>query len=194
MRTAWGDDPDTEVIANFLYGLWVYDFARFLQVIERGARFVREQQDDGGSWQSTWYPGPYYGTYVCVRLLAELGNDDPLDRAREFLLASQRSNGGWGFGSHADQLSTAMALCALATIVARRGQRQNDDRIHQAVEMLAGTTTGGRWDSPTFIHMNGGRAHGRDGPWLRYGSSALTAAYVLKAAAAVQKATIFRTT
>lgn len=157
---------------------------RFLPLIERGARFVHQQQDTHGAWRSTWYYGLFYGTYTCVRLLAAIGHDEPLQRARSFLLACRQPDGGWGSGMDSDQLSTAMALCTLRTITARGAGREDDRSIQDAVAMLCDTAAGGRWDSPIFIHMNVGRAQGKIGPWLKYGSSAVTAAYLLKAAAA----------
>jgi squalene-hopene/tetraprenyl-beta-curcumene cyclase len=184
VRKAWGDGSDTEVIANFLYGLWVYDRERFLPLIDRGARFVLQQQNSQGAWPSTWYDGPFYGTYVCVRLLAEIGIDEPLERARSFLLARRQTDGGWGSGANSDQLSTALALCTLRTIAARCAGREDDNPNQAAIAMLCDTVGAGRWDSPVFIRMNVGRAKGKVGPWLKYGSSAVTAAYLLKVAAA----------
>jgi hypothetical protein len=47
------------------------------------------------------------------------------------------------------------------------------------------------WDASPFMRINVGRARGEVGPELLYGSSAITAAYGLKAAMAARRAMSF---
>jgi squalene-hopene/tetraprenyl-beta-curcumene cyclase len=186
----WGDTDDVEVVANFLFALTLYDRERFNEVLSRGLRYVEDQQGADGCWQSTWYVGPYYGTYVCTRALAVSGRQAALSRARSFLLDTQRRDGGWGGGRICSQLDTALALCAICVVAERLGVTAPDrERIHNGLQALTGALVVCRgWDASLFGRINVGRARGEAGPELRYGSSAVTAAYVLKAAMAARQA------
>ena len=114
-ETRWGVGPDSEVMANLLYGLHLYDSSRFQGTIRSGITFLLDRQDASGSWASRWYIGPYYGTYVVLRLLEATGDTvTEARRALAFLLESQRADGGWGLsGADSDPLCTALALLAL---------------------------------------------------------------------------------
>jgi squalene-hopene/tetraprenyl-beta-curcumene cyclase len=194
VETLWGDTDDAEVVANLLFALALYDRGRFDEVLNRGWRYLEDQQSAGGSWQSTWYVGPYYGTYVCMRALAASGGEGALARARTFLLDSQRRDGGWGEGRVCCQLATALALCALCVVAQRLGvaviDREPVDRGLQALTGALVVRQG--WDAPPFMRIDVGRAGGRAGPERLFGSSAITAAYVLKAAMAARQAMAVR--
>jgi squalene-hopene/tetraprenyl-beta-curcumene cyclase len=187
VELAWGDTDDVEVIANFLFTLTLYDHLRFDAILRRASPVVRDRQAADGSWQSTWYVGPYYGTYVCSRALAALGDELALHRARSFLVNTQREDGGWGNGLICSQLGTALALCALSVIAQRLGATPFDsEQMERGVEALArALALRGGWHASPFIRMNVGRPRGEDGQELLYRSCAITAAYVLKAAVAV---------
>ena len=187
VQNAWGDGSDPDAIANFLYALAMYDQPRFAKVIEGGSRFLRGCQRSDGSWESTWYEGPYYGTYVCSRLLRYIADDGMLQRSYEFLLRSQLDDGGWSCSVLSNQLATGVALCAFATILGRRLIKPNDkDCIKRAIQMLATSIHSRGWESPVFIRMNLGRVRGANGPWRIHGNSAFTASYVLKAVCAIK--------
>lgn len=114
-RLAWGMGPDPDVMANLLYALALYDGERFSQVIEKGVTYLENQQKADGSWQSSWYHGPFYGTYVCLRLLALVRPLSPsIEQGMNFLGASQREDGGWGVEEISEPLSTTLALLGLA--------------------------------------------------------------------------------
>jgi squalene-hopene/tetraprenyl-beta-curcumene cyclase len=190
VETAWGDTEDVEVIANFLYALAIYGRNRFSRILRDGCCYIEGRQDDDGAWRSAWYVGPYYGTYVCARALAAMGCDAALGRARAFLFAAQRDDGGWGKGLLCSQLGTALAICAICTIAERIGKTSADhDRTENAVAALAASHASQGWHATPFIRMDVGRPREELGPELFYRSSAITAAYVLKAVAAVQRMT-----
>lgn len=178
-ENAWGAGADVEVVANFCYALLKYDPERFRDAIADGARFVISRQEKDGWWRSTWYHGPYYGTWVCLRLLAAASlAPASVDRGREFLRREQRPDGGWGFEDASDALSTALALLGLRTSVTA-----NDaSRADRALIYLNDQRRDDGWPSVPFIRMELGRPTGR--PWavLSYGSRTMTTAYVTKAA------------
>lgn len=185
-RTIWGNGPDVDVMANLLYALTLYDPTRFAEIIRRGTAYIEEHQQADGSWLSTWYHGPYYGTFVCTRLLAREKPDSPcLARARTFLLQHQLLDGGWAMdGSQGDPLSTALALLSLST----SGQLQEHHTcpsIEKALRYLQHSydTTEQSWPRCEFIH---GRLSEKVTEVLpySYGSRTITTAFVLKAAMA----------
>jgi len=157
---AWGRGADSEVTANLLYALALYDRDRFRNEIARGCEFIESRQEPSGAWSSTWYHGPYYGTYVAVRLLAACApQSQAIERARRFLDAAQPQ----------DALSTALALLAATAMSANVAI---DARPLASIEPVP------------FIRMELGRPTGRPWQTLTYSSTCVTAAFVLKAALA----------
>ncbi len=107
---------DNEVLANILYGLFLYDFPRLKDRIEKGINCLEKRQSKEGYWHSTWYWGGYYGTYVAVRIIKALKPcSSTLKKAEDYLINNQNYDGGWGsLGS--DPLNTALALLALSLL------------------------------------------------------------------------------
>lgn len=179
VELAWGKGADAEVMANLLHALALYDSRSFAQTIAAGANYIASRQEPDGSWRSSWYHGPFYGTFVCMRLLAGIAPQHPaVERAFAFLISSQRNDGGWAMnGSQSDVLSTALAILALAA-----SRRQTEERVansaSQALEQLFLATA----DAPPFIRMDLGRAGGVVRAQLTYASKTVTAAFALKAA------------
>lgn len=161
IEMAWGSGPDAEVMANLLYALAIYDRERFDDVINAGVAFVEERQQADGSWTSTWYHGPFYGTFVALRLLALCAPQSPaIERAIAFLADAQLE----------DPLSTALALLALS--VTRQHQLRVESTALHEIEAIP------------FIRMELGRPTGQSWQTLTYSSKTITAAFVLKAALA----------
>lgn len=168
-------DRTGEVVANLLYALVLYDPKRFDDRIRRGVSFLETHQDAEGSWSSFWYVGPFYGTYVCLRLLAVAAPGSPaVARGVDFLRRAEREDGGWGIGEASDPLSTSLALLGLALGAGR--EALEPARVEKALSFLrAGRQEDGGWAAVPFITM----------PQLEhnptYASRTLTTAYVLKA-------------
>lgn len=182
-RLAWGTGADNEVVANLLYALSFYDPVRFREDVERGLRFLESRQHAEGWWQSSWYHGPYYGTYVCLRLLARERSTSPaIGRALHFLRESQRLDGGWSIDGRSDTLSTALALLGLAAgQAADEVEPEDAERLSQALRFLESEHQTDGWPVCPFIRMVLGRPAGKVRNILTYGSRTITAAYVLKA-------------
>jgi squalene-hopene/tetraprenyl-beta-curcumene cyclase len=130
----WGAGAEPEVVANFASAILSWKPEAYATAVHNAANYVAAQQAPDGSWRSTWYVGPYYGTFVATRLLRAVTTSLPaatpaLRRTRSFLLGSQRSDGGWGTEEYSDVLSTALALLALSDVTADTG----DGAIHRAI-------------------------------------------------------------
>lgn len=72
---------------------------RMQRALARGARFMRADQGDDGSWLGSWGIAYTYGTWFGIAGLraSGAGPDDPaIQAAVGFLEARQRSDGAWG--------------------------------------------------------------------------------------------------
>jgi len=67
--------------------------------VQRAIQFLRETQEEDGSWYGRWGVNYIYGTWQVLRGLRAIGVDmkqDWLIRAREWLESCQNEDGGWG--------------------------------------------------------------------------------------------------
>ena len=186
-RKMWGTGPDPDVMANLLYSLALVDQDRYSEPIHRGVEYLRTQQIRDGYWKSTWYHGPYYGTYVCLRLLIR-GCSEPetLRLAGGFLRSRQNKDGGWGNGDCSNALDTSLALLGLANLqTSVFAMPENLQCASKALAYLENCgSEDGSWPNCEFIHMDTGRATGTLSQVLSYGSQTVTTAFVLKASLA----------
>jgi squalene-hopene/tetraprenyl-beta-curcumene cyclase len=179
IANAWGAGADPEVVANFLYALHLYDPVRHAPALDAGARWLTDRQEPGGWWRATWYHGPFYGTWAATRALHALDPEahaPALHRAAAAIAGLQRHNGSWGPAPDGDALSTALALLTLALL---RPDPEGHARAREYLTPLAAAPA-----ADPLVRMELGRPTGR--PWavLSYGSAAVTAALVAKAATA----------
>lgn len=114
--------------------------------LELGAQHLRARQRADGSFEGAWAVCFTYGTWFGVSGLLAAGvpaSDPAIRRACQFLLAHQRSDGGWG--EHGDscreqryiqspELGVAQTAWALSTLV--RANDPNQDAKTRAVEAL----------------------------------------------------------
>lgn len=67
--------------------------------VQRALRYVRDEQEEDGSWYGRWGVNYIYGTWQVLRGLRALGLDmrEPwLQRAKTWLESVQHEDGGWG--------------------------------------------------------------------------------------------------
>ncbi|MBL7727303.1 MAG: class 1 isoprenoid biosynthesis enzyme [Dinghuibacter sp.] len=127
----WGTGPDVEVMANFLYGLCLYNYPRFRNEIVAGCNYLLTQQTENNLWEPKWYYGPYYGTYTVLRLFRAVSVQEPHFRERykktiapatfATLLAMQKEDGSWGLNGQGDYLSTSLAALSLCCVNGNSG-------------------------------------------------------------------------
>lgn len=177
--SAWGTGADPEVLANLVDCIELVAPGRFVSLLQRLRRRLTGAAQDG-AWNSTWYHGPYYGTFVCTRALANVaGAQQQLLASLGFLSRMQRDDGGWGWqGDRSDPLSTALAILTLRTM--RLGRA--DMHVSRGIDYLERCVRDNAIAAPVpFIKMNLGRASKREGPVLSFGSPSITAAYTANA-------------
>ncbi len=170
--TKWGKGPDVEVVANFAYSLAILDKEKYSDVIKKVTSFVIGQQDNKGYWESRWYYGNYYGTYVCLRLLkvSEKTCSKEIQKALAYMTNNQNNDGGFSIEQNkpSDPLSTSLAILGFKLFF------DNDfELIEKAVKYLTSSQSeDGSWKAVDFIKP---KVH------EPYKSKTLTTAYVLKA-------------
>ncbi len=67
--------------------------------IERGLKFLAQEQELNGSWYGRWGANYHYGTWSVLTVLREHGFDSShasLKRANDWLHLTQNKDGGWG--------------------------------------------------------------------------------------------------
>src|SRR5215210_6317830 len=67
--------------------------------VEKAIAYLREQQEDDGSWYGRWGVNYIYGTWQVLRGLRSIGEDmrqQWVARARDWLESCQNEDGGWG--------------------------------------------------------------------------------------------------
>ena len=168
----WGKGPDVEVVANFIYALTIFDKERYADIIEKAMSFILGQQNEKGYWESRWYYGNYYGTYVCLRLLKEFENNFSEQRKKslDYLIHSQNKDGGFSIneGDISDPLSTAFAILGLKLC-----DIKNKNIVDMGIKYMRNKQNNdGSWKAVDFIRP---KVH------EPYKSNTLTTAYVLKA-------------
>jgi len=112
--------------------------------VQRAIQFLKDTQEEDGSWYGRWGVNYVYGTWQVLRGLRAIGVDmkqDWLIRAREWLESCQNEDGGWGetCASYDDPMlkgkgpSTAsqtawavMGLCAAGAVHSKSVQRGID--------------------------------------------------------------------
>lgn len=187
-RTLWGTGADPAVVANLAHALSLASsLGELADGAEAGARarhYVSQRAMDV-DFASAWYAGPYYPAYAAARCLEGWSNP-ALRRISKFVEARQHQDGGWGLGGQSDALSTALAL--LATFHCGSGRTG----IERGIVALLNIVGSKALEPTSFIQMDTGRTMGLKGRIETYGSSTITAGFVLKALTTIVQARMTR--
>ena len=130
-------------------------------VMARALAWLRREQEADGSWFGRWGTNYIYGTWsvLCALNAAGLPHDDPaIRRAADFLLATQREDGGWGednatyAGARAGQYhcsnpsQTAWALLGLMAA----GAAEHPATARGIEWLAANQKSDGEWDEAPY--------------------------------------------
>ncbi|MEA3211033.1 MAG: squalene-hopene/tetraprenyl-beta-curcumene cyclase [Chthoniobacter sp.] len=93
------DPTCSDLTGRVLELLGYIGYDRESAVVFRATSFIRETQEDDGSWYGRWGVNYIYGTWQVLRGLRAVGEDmrQPwILRARDWLESCQNEDGGWG--------------------------------------------------------------------------------------------------
>src|SRR3954469_13120661 len=93
------DPTCSDLTARTLELFGYIGFDRKDSAVQRALRYLRETQDDDGSWYGRWGVNYIYGTWQVLRGLRAIGEDMSRDwilRGRDWLESCQNDDGGWG--------------------------------------------------------------------------------------------------
>ena len=93
------DPTCSDLTGRVLELLGRIDFDRESVRVQRALKFLRDTQEDDGSWYGRWGVNYIYGTWQVLRGLRAIGEDmrqQWIVRARDWLESCQNEDGGWG--------------------------------------------------------------------------------------------------
>lgn len=93
-------DPSTsDLTGRCVELLGMLGFDRSFEPLARGLEFLRQEQEDDGSWYGRWGVNYLYGTWSVLMGLRQAGEDmraPYVRRAVDWLKSRQNGDGGWG--------------------------------------------------------------------------------------------------
>ncbi|MET7057360.1 prenyltransferase/squalene oxidase repeat-containing protein [Elizabethkingia miricola] len=168
--TKWGKGADVEVVANFVYALTLLDSEKYKSTIEKAIKYIISEQKEQGYWESRWYYGKLYGTYVCLRLLNEFPTQYGAvkQKIKDFLIGFQNADGSFDENKYKN-LSTSFAIFCMNLLEFPELEKMKNSAQQFLIEHQH---ENGSWKAENFIKP---KAH------EPYKSKTLTTAYALKA-------------
>ncbi|HUN70969.1 MAG TPA: squalene--hopene cyclase [Steroidobacteraceae bacterium] len=156
------DPPTSDVTARVVAVLSRVGRPGDRAALERAIAYLREEQEDDGSWFGRWGTNYIYGTWSVLAALELAGipaADPAVRRAVDWLLSRQNADGGWGesndsydLGTYTDTAfastpyQTAWAILALVAA----GEFASPAVKHGVEYLLRTQETSGLWSHPTF--------------------------------------------
>jgi squalene-hopene/tetraprenyl-beta-curcumene cyclase len=171
------DPPTVDVTAHVVEAMAYLGWTIQDRPIARALTFIKEQQEEDGSWFGRWGVNHIYGTAAVLPALAAVGEDlsaKYVSRAGDWIVAHQNADGGWGEtpasyvedslrgvgDSTASQ--TAWALMALLAIPTSNYHQS----IQAGIDYLLAMQCEGTWHEPQYTGTGfpgygvGSRLHG----------------------------------
>ena len=93
------DPTCSDLTGRVLELLGYIEFDREIPLVRRALKYLRDTQEDDGSWYGRWGVNYIYGTWQVLRGLRAIGEDmrqQWIVRARDWLESCQNEDGGWG--------------------------------------------------------------------------------------------------
>ena len=155
------DPPSEDVTAHVLEILGRMGYNTSRTSVTKGLDYVKETQENDGSWWGRWGVNYIYGLGAVLPALQHIGEDmgQPyIRRALDWIMEHQHEDGGWGEGveSYIDpslrgkgpstKSQTAWALLGLIA-----GGRAETESAKRGVDyLLRNQQEDGSWDEPEF--------------------------------------------
>ncbi|MGD8809098.1 MAG: squalene--hopene cyclase [Gammaproteobacteria bacterium] len=155
------DPPTSDVSARCIGMLAQFGYDRDNPVIRTGVDFLRNEQEEDGSWYGRWGTNYIYGTWSVLCALNAAGEDmssDYIRKAVDYLKSQQRADGGWGedgatywddkrgYARESTPSQTAWALLGLMAA----GEVESDSVRRGIDYLLDAPRDGARWQEKLY--------------------------------------------
>ncbi|MCK6452343.1 MAG: squalene--hopene cyclase [Alphaproteobacteria bacterium] len=158
------DPPTSDVTARCIGMLAQLGYPRSHPAIDRAVEFLKNEQEDDGSWFGRWGANYIYGTWSVLHALNAVGEDPKqpyIQKAVAWLKSVQREDGGWGedcatyWEGKRDVRATAKASTASQTAWAVLGLMAAGEVQCEAVGrginfLLAAPRQGSQWEEKWY--------------------------------------------
>lgn len=104
--------PEVSISAMAGLTLLSIDPGQYGDILRSVRVFLLDARDGAGFWESCWWDGRIYGTWISCEFLAQHGDVDEVEKSIWWLCSQITGEGGWGdcYGGNADPFNTALAL------------------------------------------------------------------------------------
>ncbi len=155
------DPPTVDVSARCVGMLAQLGYDRNHPVMKRGLKFLRDEQEEDGSWFGRWGTNYIYGTWSALSAFNAAGEDmqaPHMRRAVKWLKSVQRPDGGWGedcstYWQHrrgAVKASTP-SQTAWGVLGLMAAGEVDSDEVRRGIEfLLKAPREGGKWEEQLF--------------------------------------------
>ena len=156
------DPPTSDVTARVVAALARIGRPQDKAALDRAIAYLRDEQEEDGSWFGRWGTNYIYGTWSVLSAFAQAGivADDPtVRRAVTWLFARQNVDGGWGesnasyaqphvTGANSANTAHQTAWALLALLAAGEA---GSDAVRRGIDYLMRTQQAdGLWSDPNF--------------------------------------------
>ena len=88
---------------------------KYNNVLTAIREFLMESREKEGFWESCWWDGRVYGTWISCEFFTLLGETGDVEKSIRWLCSQVSQEGAWGdcYGGDADPFNTALALSLL---------------------------------------------------------------------------------
>ncbi len=127
--------PEISVSAMAGLALLSIDPGRHGDALRSVKDFIIGAKDKEGFWESCWWDGRIYGTWICCEFLVKHGDVRAVEKSTRWICSQITEEGGWGdcYGGGADPFNTALAL---ATLLLSSGRSNYSASIQKGIEWL----------------------------------------------------------
>ncbi len=155
------DPPTADVTGRSIALLSLADKEKYATNIKDAINYLKEEQEDDGSWFGRWGTNYIYGTWSVLTAL-EIAGEDPeqpyIRKAVEYLQDMQNEDGGWGESNdsyypprhrrpyRSTAFQTAWALLSLLAA----GEAESDTVIKGIKYLISAQSSDGHWYDDSY--------------------------------------------
>jgi squalene-hopene/tetraprenyl-beta-curcumene cyclase len=154
------DPPTADVSARCVSMLAQLGYDKDHPVVKRALEYLHREQEDNGSWFGRWGNNYVYGTWSVLNAYCAIGLDmsDPhIQKAKEWLIACQRPDGGWGedcatYWQHRrDEVKNSTpSQTSWAMLGLMAAGEVEDEAVTRGVDYLLAAPRNGKWVEEYF--------------------------------------------